>query len=605
MTYNTAKLSYESSDTDLVDAIEACVKTSESYHNELLRVQNEMMDYYEGEQTDRQHIQPFNSDSVHNRMFEAIETIVPIITGSAHQFIAIPSEETDESMARAQRVQKMLNFQYDELYIRKRLEQVSRDIMLKRFGVLEYGWDIETDDIGVWYRDPRTILIPKLRVDAHELPYVIKLAEFDEDEIEAFFPDVDIKDLQTGIDVEVTRQQNNDSDEHVYQIQVVYTPEMIVWRQNDIILKKIQNPYFDFEEMVEEEDDPRFGKIKRSKYDRDRNHLKQPQIPLVFFTPFTTGDAPVASTSLAEVAKPIQDDINVSKRQIMDNMIRMGNGQVYIDSDTMSEEEAQAITNEPGLILLGNSLASENRIRREPPTALPASHFNNLVDSANAFDSVFGTHGAVRGASQNETLGGQMLDRDQNMTRIEQLTQELNRGVNRLANGLVQIMKMYYDEERTMRILGRDGSVEFMQFINSDIENGMAIHTRSGVPPTLDPQARYQQAIQLWQLGALDPETLFYRLEFTDPTATTQKLAAWRAGETLFESQIRQQENQNRAQLEQEMSVDQGGQPGTESAGANQNNQEGRGAEMSGDALSRIREQMGNRGSAPLDQPSN
>lgn len=579
------------SDEKLVEKIDSWVKTSQTYHDYLLSHQNKMVNYYEGNQTDRHMVAPHNSDSVYNRIFEAIETVIPIITGGAHQFISMPAEENDISMARAQRVQKVLNKKYEDLEIRRKLENVSRDMMLKRFGVLEYGWDIDTDDIGVWVRDPRTILIPKYRVDPHDLPYVIKLAEFDEEDFQKFFPDAKTEELKKGTSIEIGKG-NNEVDDKMYQVLVVYTDEYWVWKHGDTILKQMKNPFYDWDGVeVEEIETEQNGKIKTYTQIIYSNHLARPEKPFVFFTPFTTGDAPVANTCLAEIAAPIQDDINVSKRQILDNLRRMGNGQVYIDTDALPQEVVDAITNEPGLILMGKNLASENRIRREPAVQIPASHFNNLVDSIQAFDNVFGTHGALRGDSQSETLGGQILDRNQNLSRVEQLTRELNRGVSRLVQGFVQMMKMYYTDEKAFQILGKDGAVEFIKFISDDIEDGVVIQTKSGTPPVLDPVGRYNQAIQLWQLNALDPETLFERLEFADPQLTAQKLAAWKAGQLVFESQLRQQEAQQGAEAEASM--------------AEAENPDGRDVENSDDVINRAKEAMRGGGEAPLSNVSN
>lgn len=584
------------SDENLAEKIQSWLKESQTYHDYLLTRQNKSVEYYHGNQTDARLVQPHNSDSVYNRIFEAIETITPIVTGSAHQFIAMPAEENEISLARSQRVQRVLSKKYEDLEIRRKLENVSRDMMLKRFGVLEYGWDIETDDIGVWVRDPRTILIPKLRVDPHDLPYVMKIAEFDEDDIRTYFPDADTTKLVTGESIKVAQNQAVSSAENlVYQVLVTYTNEYWTWSQNDVILKKMVNPYWDFEgSEVEEIDTEQAGKVKTRTTSIFKNHLNRPEKPFIFFTPFTTGEAPIAETCLTEIAMPIQDDINISKRQILDNLRRMGNGQIYIDADALPEEVAEAITNEPGLILIGKNLASENRIRREPAVQIPASHFSNLVDSIQAFDNVFGTHGALRGQSDSETLGGQILDRQQNLSRIEQLTRELNRGVARLVDGLVQLMKMYYTDEKAFKFLGNDGAVQFMTFINDDIEDGVVIETRSGNAPSLDPLARYNQAIQLWQLNALDPETLFEKLEFADPQMTAQKLAAWKAGQLVFESQIRQQEGAAAAAAKAEADV----------AGAGADTQD-RDVETSNDVIARAEEAQSGGGKAPLSNTPN
>lgn len=537
-------------DEKLVTTINTWLRESITYHDQMILWQNKAVRYYLGFQTDMDEIPAYNSATVYNRIFEATETIIPIVTGGAHQFIAIPGLENEVSIQRAQKLQKVLTAKYEDLELQQKNENIARDIILKRFGVMKWDWNVYTDDVDVKVVDPRLILIPKMRVDANDplLPYVIEVQNYSRDEIESEFPDVDPEKLTFGRSPEVPSVANtnysiNENMAPTYQVLEVTTNEYKCWKQGDKILKKMKNPYFDWDGEDEEVTETKQnGKVKKRTYRRFYNHLDYPIKNYVFFNPFTTGDAPVAQTSLAEVGMPIQDDINTQKRQISNNLVKMGNGQVYLDSDAIPKELADQITNEPGLILEGKGLASENRIRREPGTQLPSAHFTNLQQSIIAFDNVFGVHGAVRGAGDSKTLGGQILNRQQDLSRIDQLTRCINRGMARLADGLVQMMKMYYTEEHVIKILGRDGSIEFIKFTQDDIDDGTVIQVKSGTPPVLDPIAKFNQAIQLWQLGALDPETLFERLEFADPQLAAQKLQAWKSGQLLETTNARIQE---------------------------------------------------------------
>jgi len=425
-----------------------------------------------------------------------------------------------------------------------------RDIILKRFGVMKWFWNFQTNDVDVKTVDPRLIIIPRLRMDVNdpEFPYVMELQEYTREEMRDFFPDADLDKLVFGQNVGFPMPATffNQNMAPTYQVIEVVTNEVIMWKQGTTILKKIANPYYDFagEEKVTVKTKEN-GKVKRTKYRIYRNHFNYPVKNYVFFNPFMTGDAPVGEISLAEVGIPIQDDINTQKRQIINNLVKMGNGQVYIDTDALPKEIEDQITSEPGLVIIGKNLVSENRIKREPGTPLPNAHFANLQDSIASFDNVFGIHGALRGASGgSETLGGQMLNRQQDLSRIDQITRCINRGMSRVANGLVQMMKMYYDEEHLFKILGQDGAYEFIKFTQADIEDDIVIYVKSGTPPALDPVAKMNQAIQLWQLGAIDPETLFQRLEFTNPKEAAQKLYGWKNNQLVFESTLRQQEAQ-------------------------------------------------------------
>lgn len=582
----------DSSDQDLISTIDRWTKDSRSFHDLMLLQQNKSVRYYLGDQTDKKDIPVYNSDTVYNRIFEATETLIPIVTGSAHQFIAIPANENEISIKRAQKIQKVLSRKYEDREVRRHLEETTRDIILKRYGVLKWFWNPIIDDVDVATIDPRLLLFPKLKVDANDnLPYILELQEYTKEEISEFFPNVDISELSKGR-IEAGFYQNLDVDaaQDIYQVIEAWTPEYVCWKQKGKILKRMPNPYWDFEgEEVEVKDTKANGRIKVRTSKRFYNHLERPTMPYVFVNPFRTGDAPVAETSLAEIAIPIQDDINTQKRAIVDNLRKMGNGQVYIDDGALTEEQTDQITSEPGLVIIGKELASATRIRREPGVPLPGAHFSNMQDSVIAFDNVFGTQAALRGADTSPTLGGQILNRQQNLSRVEEITRALNRGVNRIADGFVQMMKLFYNEEHVIKILGRDGAIEFLKFTRDDIEDGMEIDVKSGTPPILDPVARFNQAIQLWQLNALDPETLFERLEFPDPQTTAQKLFAWKSGQLKLESEIRRGEAA-------------GGMPARETGGAQLPE---RGIETPADVITRARQALGGEGAAPLTNPPN
>lgn len=518
------KFNDSASDDQLNVTIDAWVEESEPYHTQLLRSQKKSVEYYLGDQTDLQHVPSHQPNTVFNRIFEATETLVPIITGSAHQFIALPGNENEMSLKRAKELQSVLTKKYEDLYVTELLEQVARDIILKRFGVLEWYWDTEIDDVGLRWIDARTVLVPKLRVNPNDLPYVIKILDFTKGELEEQFPKA--KTDAIGSEKKLDTNKPNTETRETYQVLEVRTDEYWVWKCGDTILKKTANPYWDFDGEKSEDEELKFF-----------NHLEKPNKALVFFAPFRTGDAPFSETSLAEVAIPIQDDINVQKRQILLNLKQMGNGQVYIDRGALEEEMIEQISNETGLQIVGDGVASENRVRREPGVPLPSAHFNNLVDSMQEFDAVFGVQPSVRGSSESKTLGGQMLNRQQSLTRIDLLTRELNRGIARCADGLTQLMKMFYTEQRTFRILGRSETLEFIEFTRDKIDDDTVVETRAGETFPEDPVQKANRAIQLFQLGALDPVTLYEMTGVPNPEETAAKLQAWLQGQLVQEAQ--------------------------------------------------------------------
>ena len=514
------------------------------YHDYLLKFQKISEQYYIGNQTEKDFIESGNSSTVENRIFEYVETIVPITTAKAHQFVVLPGSESETSVDRANLTQKVLTNKYETLEMQAKLEDVVRHMLNYRFGVAKWCWSYEKDDVDVEVKDPRLILIPRFRMDPHDLPYKMEIQEYSRKEMEEYWPDKDMDDyaMEGAMDVSYTSvdgTSTNIPSRTVYRVYEVWTPEVAAWFCSGKLLERQANPYFDFKgrEKKYVKKTKKGAKIaKELVFD---NVFDRPTDPYVFFTSYRVGDTPIGSISLTEVGIPIQDAINVQKRQIIDNLRRMGNGQVYVDDDAMEKELSDNITNEVGLVIRGQGVASQNKVRREPGVPLPVSHFSNLQHSEATFDNIMGVHASTRGAGGGNTLGQDIISRQQDFTRIDLITRILNRGVARIAKGLVQLMKMYYDETKVIKILGEEGAVEFLRLNRDDIEPYIEIIVKSGDTLPMDKMSLRNEAVQLWQLGALDPVTLFERLEFPNPAKASERLVAWKSGKLTQETQAK------------------------------------------------------------------
>lgn len=538
----TYDIQTDKEDTEAV--FTAWLKESQTYHDYLLQFQKISYEYYIGNQTMMREIPAGDTNTVENRVFEAIETLVPIVTANPHNFIVLPASEDEKSVQRANLLQKVLSRKYETLEMQKKLEAATRHMLLYRFGAMKWEWSQEKDDIDVRVIDPRLILIPRMRLDPHDLPYKIEIQSFSHEEMEEYFPDFDLDLISPEENIDVGQTQNDSSPKKLYRVYETWTSDTVAWFSSNKLIEKKPNPYFDFKGREKLTRKDFFSEIlKKDKKPTKElifdNIFDRPTDPFVFFTDFAIGDEPIASVSLTEIAIPIQDAINVQKRQIIDNLRRMGNGQIYVDSDAMSLELAENITNEVGLLIYGEGVASQNKVRREPGTQLPSAHFSNLQHSESVFDNIFGIHAATRGAAGSKTLGQDIISRQQDFTRADLVTRVLNRGVSRLAVGLVQLMKMFYTETQVIKILGEEGTVEFLRLNRDDIEKQIEIIVTSGETLPMDKVSLRTEAVQLWQLGALDPVTLAERLEIPNPEKYAERLVAWKQGQLTAETQAK------------------------------------------------------------------
>lgn len=300
------KFTITSKDEDIIETFEKWLTESATYHDEILVRQRDAFKYYIGNQTDMESVPAYLSNTVENRIFEGVETLVPVATSNAHQFSVAPGSEVPNSIARAQNLQKVLGKKYEQFNMQEKLEEITRDMLIKRYGVLKYGWSELDDDFFIEKIDPSLIYVPKLRGDVHELPYMMEVQGYTSDEIKQYFPKIKKPEEElTKYDKKVMNLEGKDDpNEKEFQVFEVWSDEMVAWISSGKVLDKKVNPYYDFkgqERKIFDDEKKKFR--KETKF---FNHLDKPTKPYVFFQLFNNADTPLPPTSLVEIVMPIQ-----------------------------------------------------------------------------------------------------------------------------------------------------------------------------------------------------------------------------------------------------------------------------------------------------------
>ncbi len=514
------EIDIETKDEDLVKIINFWMKESSNLHDELKRVQDENEKYYKGQQTKKGEIPTHQSDVVDNRIFASLETIVPIITTNPPQWVAEPAQPTEASEMLANSVQQMLAAQYQIKNVRDKLREAIRYMLLYRIFCIKVFWDETINDVNIKAVRPQRIWIPPYGLTSDEIPYIIEKIDMTFEEIEYYFG----KDTLNKIgDMPGNPDDEKSIIERVRTIWEVWTNDMVIWKYGNEILKKLPNPYWDWEgTQGEETEELRFF-----------NHFAFPRKPYVIRSPFTLGNQLVGDTDLIQQGLPLQDLINTHIRQITNCATKTGNPRLLIDSSVMTQEESGMITNAAGQILMGDGIADPTKFRYEDVKALPNYIFENMIHAENELDNILGTHATTRGErGEPETLGGRIMLKQQDYGRIGDLVGVLESAVAELGNWFVQMFKMYYDTTKTVKLFGPLG-ITFVSLTRDNIEDGMEVIIKAGSTLPTDEVSRHNEALQLWQMGALDPITLFERLKFPNPDETAQRLILWQTGQLI------------------------------------------------------------------------
>ncbi len=502
------------SDKDLIRQIDAWLEESSSFYQDLRRVWEENLEYYRGNQTDLLRIRGTRSKAVENRIWMAVETMIPIATARLPEIETLSNDDNEVAQRNADELKKALEFGNERMGVQEKSEKFARNMVVKRYGVFKKVWDKNIDDYDTIVVDPKRIRIPAFGRDVHELKYVIEDLEMSFEQLVEQFG-------KTKAD-EVFKANPKPSDDKVrkvtYSIQEVWTNETVVWRAGNIILKKEANPFFDFK-------------------NKKKNHFDKPQKPYIIKSLFHTTESIIGETDYVQQVKRIQDNINTRKRQIEDLTSLVGNPFLIIDSDVMSEEEAAQITNEPGQIIHGPGAADPGRIRFESPGQVPQYMFADLETSRNELDNIWGIHSTTRGEREGrETLGGRKLLRQADLGRIDLVARQIERALGESADWDTQMIKMFYTAERTFSILGDDGVEMIRAFKGDNVENVRLI-VRPGSTLPRDEVTIHGEAIQLWQLGAIGIRTLYKMIKLPNAPEAVADYANTQSGAILQEGQ--------------------------------------------------------------------
>jgi len=287
----------------------------------------------------------------------------------------------------------------------------------------------------------------------------------------------------------------------------------VAWKLGNIILDKIKNPNFDYE-------------------NKGNNLFKEPQFPYLILNCFNLGYSLYDDASLIDQAIPLQDSVNKIERQILD--LNEGQKRVWLFSgEAISKESAQKIIDKTGDV-------GAYFDRKIPPggVQLPlagrpdASMFKNMEHLLDEIDNVMGVHAALRGQytpgmSRIGMRGyammiNQDLAKDLIVSRIEQFAENW-------FNMYLHLIKVYNPNDIKFNSLGN----EEINLIKNDIPQGLRIMVKRGSMLPVDRASRAQIAKELAQIGAIAPVDLYEDLGYGDTEKRLKHLQEYREGQIV------------------------------------------------------------------------
>ncbi len=483
--------------------------------NDISQQQKSNLDYWTGKQFNELQTSGRTRPLVDNLIFEAVETFLPIATkGDPEANVTIlASFDDEEEMLRqaadklAKAVQNALQDEADTQYLRMILKGVTRDWAIYMIGCGKIVWNPITQKMETEKVLPsRLILDPHARIGVDGTYYGEYLGEkkrASASKLTKLFPS---KAAVIKAKVDGNMGTKLTYVEWWTQLDTFFTLDKEV-------LAKHKNPHWNYSTDTVE----------------GKNHFAQPEIPYLFLSIFNIGRRPHDETSLIWQNIPMQDVINRRYQQIDRNVDAQNNGIVLSGTHFTKEQAAEAATQ----LAKGNPLwvpsgaISDSYVRDSAP-ALASDVFAHLEDARGELRNIFGTSGSTpQGLDEQKSVRGKILVSQMDSSRIGGgITEYLERWAGKWFNWQVQMMYVYWTEPHTFSSSDKHGAVS-TELVNTDFAIPLKVVVKDGSLLPKDPLTQRNEAMDLWAAQAIDPISLYEKLDFPNPYESAKELVMW------------------------------------------------------------------------------
>lgn len=516
----------------------------------------------------------WRSNTVHNKQFENIETIVPNMTEKVPEpTTAVPGSGEDE-FEYARIVGKALLSWHRRDQMQMKSESIIRHMELHRDGFVMPGFDETLSKLG---EITTTVLHPdNIRIDPNWTYF---------EQGEYFFVHFQ-RSLHWAIDrwpekkAEIAKAIGVDSVMDSIKTPNGISPKdganlldikqcwhwrmtegkMRIWRSTyvkEVLLEDDINPYWDDEGFLDPQVETKMnGDIQKASQaailagqslnESDIEQLKQPyeqyrkylnffekeRLPLVQFPTYFESNQPYSITSKIEQTRYLQQSLNKTEQQIDENKNMMANGQWVVDRG--AGVDVKKLTNAPGLVVEKND---GKDVHREAGVPLPTYVMEYKRDVEQSIDNIWGANNILKGQNPGANVPARtsiLLERNEK-GRLALMSRHFEMGMEELYKWVVHLMKLFYDEERQFGVEDNQGNIqEFLKIKNDRIPDNLQLYVKVGASQPRDLDVLKADMKDLFSAGKLDPITFFkYWGEFPDPAMTAENLWKWQQG-TLF-----------------------------------------------------------------------
>lgn len=515
-------------DKELVTSLNRKIKDSQDYWNdpngynlEVARDQNVRM--HLGKQLDKSKLYSYQVPYIDNEIFVGTETVIAYVTSTNPQSEAYPANDTVQSKIMAADLQKVHKAHADKFDLQSKLNNVARNLYLKRVGILKLSYDPKfgsAGDIIPSAVNPEHVIFDKNARMGEDPNFVCEILKASVEDLVNRFPEKKEAIFQS---VGIVRGTPIQLGKVVAYREVWFT----FWEKtkrcqglaiyfNDVVLYKGKNPNWIYE---------------KEKGITITNFLDVPVKPYIIFNYINDGAHVIDQTTPVEQAAPLQDILNKRGRQIIENA-DTANSTLVLKAGAISSDDAQNITGDPNqkIILDSKDQPVQSAYGEIEPHMLPNYVLDDKIDLRNTIHNILGTPSQFRGenGNQTDTLGEAVMIKNQASGRQDAIIRAMDAGMARYWNLLTQMMKVHYTKIHYWTINGDDGDFDFIEMSRENISDVAFVRQQTGSTLPYDKEKQETIAINLAKLGLIDPYNLYQDLHLPNADKRFDAFLKWK-----------------------------------------------------------------------------
>jgi hypothetical protein len=496
------------SEVEIVQLVDSWKRSYAPYYSDIESGQTLSFEYWLGKQASDD--AEIGRALVDNRIFQAIETFIPIATrANPDPLVQADPGPIGQQLEKA--IKDTLVFEADRQKLRKVLKKLLRQWLIYRLGCIKLSFNNVTNQIETEAINPKRLVLDK---DGHvdeagffTGQYIGEKKRNTAQNLIELFPKK--KEL-------ITARCHGKLGSIMEYFEWWYKGTDVFYTMDDAVLGKFKNPHWNYDSQDGIE---------------GHNYFDTPRPPYIFLSIFSTGLQPHDETSLILQNISLQDLINRRLRQIDRNVEGMNNGMVVSDAFTDSQASQAASALRKGMAIRAPGGDVSKAVMRFPPGNLPPIVFDTMKEAQNEIGNIFGTSGSTpEGMNEQDTVRGKIMVSQMDSSRIGGgITEYLEQVADSVYCYWTQLIMVHWTDLHYIIAAGDVSGSALVQMKNTDfaLVKSLNITVKEGSLIPKDPLTKRNESIDLWSAGAIDPITFYKALDFTDPMHQAEQLIIW------------------------------------------------------------------------------